>query len=106
MLSLSVPFFFFLHLSDFISLSEKDSQEKLVSGLQQEVDSQRAELEALQGSSLELQRTQDFLMQQREDLEMQLTRQQTEAQRGYTRSWKNDRYAHPVPCDCLQALFI
>lgn len=98
--------FFFLHLSDFISLSEKDSQEKLVSGLQQEVDSQRAELEALQGSSLELQRTQDFLMQQREDLEMQLTRQQTEAQRGYTRSWKNDRYAHPVPCDCLQALFI
>uniref|UniRef100_A0A3P8URD3 Ciliary rootlet coiled-coil, rootletin family member 2 n=1 Tax=Cynoglossus semilaevis TaxID=244447 RepID=A0A3P8URD3_CYNSE len=62
--------------------SEKDSQEKLVSGLQQEVDSQRAELEALQGSSLELQRTQDFLMQQREDLEMQLTRQQTEAQRG------------------------
>ncbi|AWP11438.1 putative rootletin-like [Scophthalmus maximus] len=62
--------------------SEKGSLEKLLSGLQQEVDSQRAELEALRGASLELQRQRDFLRQQREDLETQLTRQRTEAQRG------------------------
>ncbi|XP_034438966.1 rootletin isoform X1 [Hippoglossus hippoglossus] len=62
--------------------SEKASLEKLLAGLQQEVDSQRAELEALRGMSLELQRQRDSLRQQREDLEMQLTRQRTEAQRG------------------------
>lgn len=67
-----------------MSLSEKGSLEKLLSGLQQEVDSQRAELEALRGASLELQRQRDFLRQQREDLETQLTRQRTEAQRGYS----------------------
>lgn len=69
-----------------MSHSEKGSLEKLLSGLQQEVDSQRAELEVLRGSSLELQRQRDLLRQQREDLEMQLARQRTEAQRGYSMS--------------------
>lgn len=69
-----------------MSHSEKARLEKLLSGLQQEVDSQRAELEALRGSSLELQRQRDLLRQQREDLEMQLARQRTEAQRGYSMS--------------------
>ena len=50
--------------------------------MQQEVDYQRAELELLRGSSQELKRQRDFLMQQREDLEMQLARHRTEAQRG------------------------
>lgn len=77
-----------LPLSASVSLSEKSSLEKLLSGLQQEVDSQRAELESLRGSSLELQRQRDFLRQQREDLEMQLARQRTEAQRGYSLSMK------------------
>uniref|UniRef100_A0A3B4GVC1 Ciliary rootlet coiled-coil, rootletin family member 2 n=1 Tax=Pundamilia nyererei TaxID=303518 RepID=A0A3B4GVC1_9CICH len=62
-------------------ISEKSSLEKLLSGLQQEVDSQRAEMEVLRSSSLELQRQRDLLRQQREDLEMQLARQNTEAQR-------------------------
>lgn len=66
--------------------SEKDSLEKLLSGLQQEVDSQHAELEALRASLLELQRQRDLLRQQREDLETQLARQRTEAQRGYSKS--------------------
>ena len=66
-----------------MSLSEKASLEELLSGLQQEVDSQRAELEVLRGSSLELRRQRDLLRQQREDLETQLARQRTEAQRGY-----------------------
>lgn len=69
-----------------MSHSEKGSLEKLQSGLQQEVDSQRAELEVLRGSSLELQRQRDLLRQQREDLETQLARQRTEAQRGYSMS--------------------
>lgn len=71
-------------LSVSMSHSEKGSLEKLLSGLQQEVDSQRAELEVLRGSSLELQRQRDLLRQQREDLEMQLARQRAEAQRGYS----------------------
>ncbi|XP_063747285.1 rootletin [Eleginops maclovinus] len=62
--------------------SEKCSLEKLLSGLQQEVDSQHAELEVLRGSMLELQRQQDLLRQQREDLGMQLACKRTEAQRG------------------------
>ncbi|TNN74186.1 Rootletin [Liparis tanakae] len=62
--------------------SEKGSAEKLLSELRQEADSRRAELEALRGSLLELQRQRDLLRQQREDLEMQLARQRTEAQRG------------------------
>jgi len=57
--------------------------EKHLSELWQEADSRRAELEALRGSLLELQRQRDLLRQQREDLEMQLARQRTEAQRGY-----------------------
>lgn len=69
-----------------MSHSEKDSLEKLLSGLQQEVDSQHAELEALRASALELQRQRDLLRQQREDLETQLARQRTEAQRGYSKS--------------------
>ena len=69
-----------------VSHSEKARLEKLLSGLQQEVDSQCAELEALRGSSQELQRQRDLLRQQREDLEMQLARQRTEAQRGYSMS--------------------
>lgn len=69
-----------------MSHSEKGSLEKLQAGLQQEVDSQRAELEVLRGSSLELQRQRDLLRQQREDQEMQLARQRTEAQRGYSMS--------------------
>lgn len=72
--------------------SEKSSLEKLLSGRQQEVDSQRAELDSLRASSQELQRQRDLLRQQREDLEMQLTRQRTEAQRRYKRStekWTN-----------------
>ncbi|KAK1896509.1 Rootletin [Dissostichus eleginoides] len=62
--------------------SEKRSLENLLSGLQQEVDSQHATLEVLRGSTLEHQRQHDLLRQQREDLEMQLARQRTEAQRG------------------------
>ncbi|XP_034091518.1 rootletin isoform X3 [Gymnodraco acuticeps] len=62
--------------------SEKLSLENLLSGLQQEVDSQHATLEVLRGSTLELQRQHDLLRQQREDLEMQLACQRTEAQRG------------------------
>lgn len=82
-----LPLFLFLCLSvTLVSHSEKGSLEKLLSGLQQEVDSQRAELEVLRGSSLELQRQRDLLRQQREDLEMQLARQRTEAQRGYRMS--------------------
>lgn len=71
-------------LSTFMSHSEKSSMEKLLLGLQQEVDSQHAELEVLRGSSLELQRERDLLRRQREDLEMQLARQRTEVQRGYS----------------------
>ncbi|XP_032382850.1 rootletin [Etheostoma spectabile] len=62
--------------------SEKGILEKLLSGLQQKADSHHAELEVLRGSSLEIQRQRDLLKQQREDLEIQLTRQRTEAQRG------------------------
>ncbi|KAK5930141.1 hypothetical protein CgunFtcFv8_026404 [Champsocephalus gunnari] len=62
--------------------SEKRSLEGLLSGLQQEVDSQHATLEVLRGSTLELQRQHDLLRQQREGLEMQLACQRTEAQRG------------------------
>ncbi|XP_034736357.1 rootletin [Etheostoma cragini] len=62
--------------------SEKGSLEKLLSGLQQKADSQHAKLEVLRDSSLEIQRERDLLRQQREDLEIQLTRQLTEAQRG------------------------
>ncbi|MEQ2190757.1 hypothetical protein XENOCAPTIV_008667, partial [Xenoophorus captivus] len=62
--------------------SEKGSLEKLLSGLQQEVDSQRGEQNVLRSSSLDLQRQRDLLRQQREDLEMQLSRQHTEACRG------------------------
>jgi len=66
-----------------VSHSEKESLEKLLSGLKQEVDSQRVELEIMRSSSQDLQRQRDLLRQQREDLEMQLARQRTEAQRGY-----------------------
>lgn len=76
--------FFSLPLSTSMPHSEKSSLENLLSGLQQEVDSQHAELEVLRGSSLELQRQRDLLRQQREDLEMQLARQRTEVQRGYS----------------------
>ncbi|KAI4829341.1 hypothetical protein KUCAC02_023387 [Chaenocephalus aceratus] len=62
--------------------SEKRSLESLLSGLQQEVDSQHATLEVLRGSTLELQRQHDLLRQQREDVERQLACQRTEAQRG------------------------
>nr|XP_054604928.1 rootletin [Nothobranchius furzeri] len=61
--------------------NEKRGLEKLLSGLQQEVNSQRGELEALQSSLSDLQRERDLLRQQREDLEMQLAQQGTEAQR-------------------------
>lgn len=97
---------FSLSLSTSVSHSEKDSLEKLLSGLQQEVDSQRTELEALRGSSLELQRQRDLLRQQREDLEMQLARQRTEAQRGYSKERGRmtvTQYTHPVTRDCSQA---
>lgn len=97
---------FSLSLSTSVSHSKKDSLEKLLSGLQQEVDSQRAELEALRGSSLELQRQRDLLRQQREDLEMQLARQRTEAQRGYSKERGRmtvTQYTHPVTRDCSQA---
>lgn len=57
--------------------------EKRLLSLQQQADSQHAELEALRGSTLELQRQRDLLRQHREDLEKQLARQRTEAQRGY-----------------------
>ncbi|MED6266669.1 hypothetical protein CHARACLAT_004383 [Characodon lateralis] len=63
-------------------INEKGSLEKLLSGLQQEVDSQRGEQNVLRSSSLDLQRQRDLLRQQREDLEMQLSRQHTEACRG------------------------
>lgn len=85
-LSASLPF------STSTSRSKKGSLEKLLSGLQQEVDSQHAELEVLRGSSLEVQRQRDLLRQQREDLETQLARQRTEALRGYSMSTQNDRY--------------
>lgn len=84
-LSLSLYFFSSAFLST-VYHSEKGSLEKLLSGLQQEADSQHAELEVLRGSSLEIQRQRDLLRQQREDLEIQLTRQRTEAQRGYSTS--------------------
>lgn len=74
--------------------------ETLLSGLQQEVNSQRAELEALRCSSLDLQRQRDLLRQQREDLEMQLARQRTEAQRGYRKPLHNKPLIKP---SCFQA---
>lgn len=80
-----------------LARSERDSLEKHLSGLQQEVDSQRAELEVQRGLSLELQRQRDLLRQQREDLERQLARQRTEAQRGYNTSMENDRYTTHIP---------
>lgn len=64
--------------------------EKRLLSLQQQADSQHAELEALRGSTLELQRQRDLLRQQREDLETQLARQRTEAQRGYGRGVGED----------------
>lgn len=92
MLCLSCP----LLISFTTSHSEKSSLEKLLSGLQQEVDSQRAEMEVLRSSSLELQRQRDLLRQQREDLEMQLARQNTEAQRGYSKITENDHYTKHI----------
>ncbi|KAM8874513.1 uncharacterized protein crocc2 isoform 2-T2 [Spinachia spinachia] len=62
--------------------SEKGGVEKRLTRLQQEADSRCAELEALSCSSLELQKQRDLLKKHREDLEMQLARQRTEAQRG------------------------
>lgn len=87
---------------DVVALSGKGVPEKP----RHEADSQRAELEALRGSSLELQRQRDLLRQQRDDLETQLARQRTEAQRGYGESeggMSVTQYAHPVTCDCSQA---
>ncbi|XP_053708808.1 rootletin isoform X2 [Synchiropus splendidus] len=66
-------------------ISSPQATEADVSSMLQELDSQRADLEALRASSLVLQRQRDLLNEQREDLEMQLARQRTEAQRG-TRS--------------------
>lgn len=60
------------------------------------MDSQRAEMEVLRSSSLELQRQRDLLRQQREDLEMQLARQHTEAQRGYSKITENDHYTKHI----------
>lgn len=85
--------------------------EKRLLSLQQQADSQHAELEALHGSTLELQRQRDLLRQQREDLETQLARQRTEAQRGYGRGVEEDgRYTthkhtntHPFNHDCSGA---
>lgn len=82
--------------SFFISHREKCSLEKLLSELQQEVNSQRAEMEVLQSSSLELQRQKDVLRQQKQDLEMQLARQQLEAQRGYGVITENDHYTKHI----------
>lgn len=74
-----------LPLSASVAPSEKGGVEKRLSRLQHEADSRCAELEALRDSSLELQRQRDLLREQREDLEKQLARQRTEAQRGYRR---------------------
>ncbi|XP_061894589.1 rootletin isoform X2 [Entelurus aequoreus] len=62
--------------------SEKCGVEQRSLGVQQEADSLRGELEALRGMSSDLLRQRDLLRQQREDAELQLTRQRTEAQRG------------------------
>ncbi|KAM9831297.1 uncharacterized protein crocc2 [Neosynchiropus ocellatus] len=66
-------------------ISSPLATEARVPGMRHELDSQRADLEALRASSLDLQRQRDLLNEQREDLEMQLARQRTEARRG-TRS--------------------
>ncbi|KAF6724225.1 Rootletin [Oryzias melastigma] len=62
--------------------NQKQSLEELLPGLQQEVRSQREELEGLRRSTLDLQRQRDLLRQQREELEAQQAHQRTEAQRG------------------------
>ncbi|XP_072771225.1 uncharacterized protein crocc2 [Nerophis lumbriciformis] len=62
--------------------SEKCGVEQRLVGAQQEADSLRGELEALRSMSSDLLRQRDLLRQQREDAELQLTRQRTEAQRG------------------------
>ncbi|XP_028817168.1 rootletin isoform X3 [Denticeps clupeoides] len=62
--------------------SEKVRLEKQASALQEQLDSQHAELEVARVAGLDVQRQRDLLRQQREDLERQLTRQRSEAERG------------------------
>uniref|UniRef100_A0A8C9T5T2 BTB domain-containing protein n=1 Tax=Scleropages formosus TaxID=113540 RepID=A0A8C9T5T2_SCLFO len=64
-----------------IMASEKGDLEKLVLSLNQQIDSQRVELEALRSGDLELRRQQDLLLQQQEELRRESEHWRAEAER-------------------------
>lgn len=72
----------FQHLPSLSWISEKDELEKQLSTLQHQLGQKHTELERLQSSSLDMQRQRDLLRQQREDLERQLARECSDAERG------------------------
>lgn len=91
------PVLFFCHSS------ERDDLEKQLSTLQHQLNCDHAELEHLRSSSVDNQRQRELLRQQREDLERQLARERSEAERGYVvaQVWTS---TSPAACVCLQAI--
>lgn len=97
-------FFLFLHpVLSFCHSSERDDLEKQLSTLQHQLNCDKAELERLRSSSVDNQRQRELLRQQREDLERQLARERSEAERGYVVAQVRTSTS-PAACVCLQAI--
>lgn len=77
--------------------------EKQLSALQHQLNCDQAELERLKSSSVDNHRQRELLRQQREDLERQLAREHSEAERGYVVAQVRTSTS-PEACVCLQAI--